>query len=130
MKAVESGSQSSINVLGEGKWIQLRAETVDRGSTDGFGCKPIVFPKDVRPYHCEEIASVVHNAVFFDHTGNNAEDAAIIRERYRRSLSRTSDMQLLSAISPIVNAMRSGQKPEVSLSLARRAFVRIDSAAD
>ena len=53
MKAVEPGSESSVNDCGEGKWIQLRTETVDGSSTDGPGLKPIMFLKNVRSHHGE-----------------------------------------------------------------------------
>jgi hypothetical protein len=80
MKAVETGGESSINDRGEGKWIQLTAETVDGSSADGFGLKPILFLKDLRSHHGEEIASMMHNAFLLNHAGNDAEDAAIIRK--------------------------------------------------
>jgi hypothetical protein len=87
MEAIKSSRDLSIGMLGEGKRIQLGIER-EKGSTAYcYGRQPMMFPKNLRSHHREEIAGVMHNTLLLNHTGDDTEDAAVIRKRYGRSLN-------------------------------------------
>ncbi len=81
MEAIKPSEDPSIGMLSEGERVQGGIERKEGSAADRYSWQPMMFAKDMRPCHREEITGVMHNTLFLNHTGNDTEDATVICER-------------------------------------------------